>query len=338
LLTDTGHWGMLGVDLGANTEHSDGRLYFFFGDTAEKPHVGVPRNADLVAWTEDREILRHGGHQWQGFTFFLPSGEQQHASEPKTGQGDWRFCVNCHGLFFDGFPGKGVCPGALGGGIRLHAVLGTDGNLDPFRAAEPLGVTRSLETPQGAFSFGGTAYVFAGIAPRRFSFKKRPVNPTYGNYLFSKARPDVAGEFHTEFLFNPRIGWCPTDSSRTVFESHRVLGLRFVIQTGGKPGPGWRAWHKCDSMFWDAADVPSVCHKGGRHEAKATTFVFPTVGVNDGQHQDHWFRCRNCASLFFNGFDGNKGLCPAGGEHVADELTVSVAHATFDEDIDMMDT
>ena len=67
----------------------------------------------------------------------------------KTGQGDWRFCVNCHGLFFDGFPGKGVCPGALGGGIRLHAVLGADGNLDPFRAAEPLGVTGSIETPTG---------------------------------------------------------------------------------------------------------------------------------------------------------------------------------------------
>ena len=55
LLVDSGPWGMWGVDLGANTEHSDGRLYFFFGDTAEKP--GLPRNADLVAWTDDRDVL-----------------------------------------------------------------------------------------------------------------------------------------------------------------------------------------------------------------------------------------------------------------------------------------
>ena len=89
-------------------------------------------------------------------------------------------------------------------------------------------------------------------------------------------------------------------------------------------------------MFWDAADQPSVCHKGGRHEAKATTFVLPD-GAANGQHQNLWFRCRNCATLFFNGFDGQKGLCPAGGEHTADELAVVVAHATIDEEADQQD-
>lgn len=34
LLTDTGRWDVLGVDMGANTEHADGRLYIFFGDVA----------------------------------------------------------------------------------------------------------------------------------------------------------------------------------------------------------------------------------------------------------------------------------------------------------------
>ncbi len=387
LLIDTGHWGMVGVDLGANTEHSDGRLYFFFGDTAEIPPV--PRNADLVAWTDDRAILRHGGHQRLGWTFHLPSEEAQHATDATgqgdwrfcatchglffaphgdatgtacpaggphvplgwnfhlpseeaqhatdaTGQGAWRFCATCHGLFFDGYPTKGLCPGAPGGGIRLHAVLGADGNLDPFRAPEPFGVTESNETPTGAFSFGGSVYVFAGIGERRYTGKKRPVNPTYGNYLHSKARPDLPGEFRTEFLFSPRIGWCPTDASRTAFESHRVLGLRFVIQTGGTSGPGWRACRRCDSMFWDAPDQPSACHKGGRHEAKATTFIMPD-GASDDQHQNLWCRCRNCATLFYDGFDSSKGLCPAGGEHVADEVAVVVAHATFDEDVDQQD-
>lgn len=77
LLIDTGSWGMWGVDLGANVEHADGRLYFFFGDTAEKPFV--PRNADLVAWAED--VVRHGGHQRLGWTFHLPSREAQQATE-----------------------------------------------------------------------------------------------------------------------------------------------------------------------------------------------------------------------------------------------------------------
>ena len=42
LLTDTGKWwNVEGLDEGANAEHSDGRLYFFFGDVAtdqRRPH------------------------------------------------------------------------------------------------------------------------------------------------------------------------------------------------------------------------------------------------------------------------------------------------------------
>ncbi|HUO72571.1 MAG TPA: hypothetical protein VMU39_17515 [Solirubrobacteraceae bacterium] len=44
------------------------------------------------------------------------------AAQPLTVSGTqsaWRFCAKCHGLFFDGFPAKGVCPG--GGG---HAAAG----------------------------------------------------------------------------------------------------------------------------------------------------------------------------------------------------------------------
>ena len=43
LLTDTGRWDAIGVDLGAATEHN-GRLYIFFGDVATK-HSGIPLNA-----------------------------------------------------------------------------------------------------------------------------------------------------------------------------------------------------------------------------------------------------------------------------------------------------
>lgn len=88
LLNDTGRWGVMGVDLGANTEHADGRLYFFFGDVAVEwdptfpgfsgnpvtmDNLDLMNNSDLVAWTDDREVLKHGGHLAIGWNFFLPN-------------------------------------------------------------------------------------------------------------------------------------------------------------------------------------------------------------------------------------------------------------------------
>ena len=60
LLTDTGRWGAIGLDLGSNTEHA-GRLYIFFGDVSTG-QSGIRVNADLVAWVDETEVLRHGGH------------------------------------------------------------------------------------------------------------------------------------------------------------------------------------------------------------------------------------------------------------------------------------
>src|SRR5713101_804219 len=55
LLNDTGVWGAAGIDLGANTEHSDGRLYFFFGDTATTRKSSNKQNSDMVAWTHEAD-------------------------------------------------------------------------------------------------------------------------------------------------------------------------------------------------------------------------------------------------------------------------------------------
>ena len=119
LLNDTGRWGVTGVDLGANTEHSDGRLYFFFGDVAVESDEARPgysgdwrtmKESDLVAWTDDREIFRCGGHLEQGWNFLLPNDEQ--GAGETTGQPDWRFCVRCGGLFHapNGNTSGSVCP------------------------------------------------------------------------------------------------------------------------------------------------------------------------------------------------------------------------------------
>jgi hypothetical protein len=120
LINDTGAWGAAGLDLGANTEHSDGRLYFFFGDTTRTDDSPNRQNADLVAWTADPLVLRRGGHRPAGWTFVLPF-------EPTDvgGQSDWRFCGQCGGLFWDGDDNfRGRCP--AGG---AHAAAGLNFSL-----------------------------------------------------------------------------------------------------------------------------------------------------------------------------------------------------------------
>jgi hypothetical protein len=57
---------------------------------------------------------------------------------------------------------------------------------DPLMADGPVGLTKSLEAPGGAFSHDGRAYVFVNISPERWSEHKRPGDPAYGTYLISK--------------------------------------------------------------------------------------------------------------------------------------------------------
>ena len=66
--TDSVEWagsGVVGTDLGANTDHPDhnGRLFIFFGDVPRDGRTDGPaQDADLVGWTADpRNMLRPGG-------------------------------------------------------------------------------------------------------------------------------------------------------------------------------------------------------------------------------------------------------------------------------------
>ncbi len=110
LTNDSGQWRVAGVDLGANTMHN-GQLYFFFGDVIPTQADDVrPRDSDLVAWTDDRRIQRHGGHVAENsWNFFLPNDHQ--VGSPLAGQSDWRFCRKCHSLFwaFQGSPAGSIC-------------------------------------------------------------------------------------------------------------------------------------------------------------------------------------------------------------------------------------
>jgi hypothetical protein len=357
LLTDTGRWNVIGVDEGANAEHSDGRLYFFLGDVATDQSGNPPENADLVAWVDEPVPLRHGGHLAMGWNFqlpvtgpgiegqpdwqfclkcsalfwngdpnfkgrcsrgdahdtfglglnfslpFEPTGmEGQHQwrfccqcaslfweGDPKTtgvcpagqthvpagwsfvlpvtpgalgGQQDWRYCAKCHGLIFDGYPSKGICSGSPGGGIHLNAVTqdGTTGGLfDPFSGPDPIGYTGTLETPNGSFSYDNRMYVFAGIADKKYSHRKRLGDPLPGQYLFSKADPSQPGAYDLEFLLSPKLGSCALDASRSTFESHSPLSFHFLLPHDLAPAPnlrsGWRCCSQCEAVYFDTEPV-----------------------------------------------------------------------------------
>ena len=55
-----------------------------------------------------------GGHNPQGYNFFLPHGSLSAMPETPKAQINWRYCDKCSGMFWDGLPDKGRCP--VGGG------------------------------------------------------------------------------------------------------------------------------------------------------------------------------------------------------------------------------
>jgi len=463
LLNDTGRWGVIGVDLGANTEHSDGRLYFFFGDVAVEWDPNFPgysgdpqiiKESDLVAWTDDTEVFRHGGHLEFGWNFFLPNDEQgatastgqpdwrfcgrcgglflapnestagsvcpkggehrwigkkfflpndhQGATDatgqkdwrfcgkchglfwashsqpagacPKgdkhepmdwffylpndqqgatfaTGQPDWRFCINCNGLFWAGSAFKGLCPGASlrGGGFHLHAVVQHEGpfkgKFAPLNAQDPIGLTSTYETPSGAFSYNGRVYVFVNVSETKYSGRVRFADPAYGLYLVSNSNPDFTGgmrddlsfppTYIKEFLFSPRIGCCPKDANRSLFESHEILDFKFILPQAADGAPAdlnnWRFCKKCEAIFWNDG-LSGACWKGGRHEADGGVYPLSPGTAEDARHQSNWRRCQDCASLFWDGDSAKKGLCPAGGNHRGMGEALLIPHLSEEED------
>jgi len=445
LLNELWVCGVQGADLGANTEHSDGRLYFFTGDVTPVPGTGNPDNADMVAWTDETRIVRHGGHfslgqqfvlpfgeapgpsqqpdwrhclkcgsmfwdgdprvkgvcaaggvhAWDGPNFTLPFGDGAGPGQPKwsfcgqcsgmfyngydsgehpkgvcpaggshsamgwnfvlpneppdsfnlPGERNWRYCVNCAALFWDGGTNKGICAGARGGGLHVHPVLNHSGKFDAFRADPPVGLTLTVETPGSAFSFNGRVYVFCNISEEKYSGQVRPGDPAYGTYLVSKSNPDQPGPYQEEFMFSPRLGWRYRDDSRTLLEGHEVLGYRFVIPLGPTKTSHWRSCANCRAMFWDGDPGKGHCPKGvagspghQADERDSRWFSLPDHLAEDAQNQGSWTRCIKCLALFWAGDPGNRtGLCPAGGDHQPDRRNFVLPHASITRDIHHLD-
>ena len=267
-----------------------------------------------------------------GWTFLLPSKPTGIA-----GQADWRYCGKCAGMHWDGSEHKGVCRGAPGGGVRLNAVLQQpNGWFAPFTGSDPIGMTLSLETPNGAFSYAGRVWVFAGFSDPEFSHHPRPGDPQPGCYLTSKPDPENAGLYQKEFLFSPRIGRCPRDAGRLSIESHEPLGWKFFlphdIPAVGNQLSGYRRCRKCASLYGAAAAAATNhCHAGGSHEPGDSNYVLKHAVPEDEQSQGNWRQCARCATVYWNGADGG-GLCPAGGGHQPTEPDLLLTHPSLSED------
>jgi hypothetical protein len=61
-----------------------------------------------------------GGHNPQGYNFFLPHGSLTDLPENPRAQVNWRYCDKCFGMFWDGIPDKGRCP--VGGGHNAQGM------------------------------------------------------------------------------------------------------------------------------------------------------------------------------------------------------------------------
>ncbi|OKI29220.1 hypothetical protein [Streptomyces sp. CB03911] len=281
--------------------------------------------ADTVCPVNGAEHVFHP----ESLRFFLPHKEQG----TTVGQPDWRFCVQCHGLFWAGAADTGACPVMRGGGIRLHPVLrATATEFDPLAGDWPVGLTKSLEAPSGAFSHNGRAHVFVNISPERWSEKQRPGDPPYGTYLISKENPEQPGPGRVEFLFSPRVGACPKDDDGGIRESHQALGYSFVLphdtHDDVERQGNWRQCTQCAALFVSGdGNAGGLCWAtGGTHRPSGFEYTLPLAPGTDGA-QAKWQRCGQCASLFWAGdANGHRGRCRGGGGHRAVGPELALPH------------
>jgi hypothetical protein len=186
--------------------------------------AGNARNADLVAWTDDKAVTppRPAGHHEAGWTFALPNDHQGAIST--TGQPDWRFCGKCSGLFWapGGDPSYSVCP-ADGG---LHAA--PDGSWIFYLPNDHQGATEAN-----------------GQTDWRICDKCHGLFWAPGDVVSATVCP-VKGGWHS---FNPQ-SW------------RFVLPNREHGASDNLGQAGWRFCDRCCGLFWNGDSGHGVCPAG----------------------------------------------------------------------------
>jgi hypothetical protein len=220
LLTDTGVWGAVGADLGANTDHDD-RLYIFFGDTAtNQGKDDPPINSDMVAWTDEKSVLIHGGHLPVGWNFVLPF-----VPTSIQGQPDWQFCLKCNSLFYNGDEHfKGVCPTG-----ESHNTFGVGNRfVIPFEQTDVS---------------GQHGWRFCGKCAGMFWNPPEPTAPIQG----------LAGELTFK-------GTCPAGGSHDPQGLIFVLPFQPDGGPAPTEGQSdWRLCSNCGGLHWDGSTNKGVC-------------------------------------------------------------------------------
>jgi hypothetical protein len=155
-------------------------------------------------------------------------------------QDAWRYCKLCHGMFFDGYAQKGICPGLPSRGV-LEATA--PGRSLPQHGHVAQGYNFSL--PHDAPAPRGRA----GEAQWDWRFCRKCDSMFYDGYT-------------------PK-GVCAAGGG------HEAQGFNFNL-SHDIPGPGqpdWRFCHKCHILFYDGYPEKGSCPAGRGHEAQGFNFV-----------------------------------------------------------------
>jgi hypothetical protein len=192
-------WGGEGVDLGANTEHASRpedptHLYFFFGD------VTLP-----FAIFADPDPA--GPRPGEPFTYHDPVADPD---QYPPWDGDLVALTDATRLEPDGFPITAVTRH----GTMSASQVPAQHIYHPF-TVERLGPLVTVETPTGAFSYGGRCYVFVVIGGW----------PAVA-YLTSSHRPDAPIAFKLHGVF----------SGGESAESKSMQVAPWVVRNGEHPG------------------------------------------------------------------------------------------------------
>jgi hypothetical protein len=219
-------------------------------------------------------------HNPASFNFRLP-----HSTPGISHQGAWRSCLRCTGIFFDGFPGKGVCPAHVvpfhesdGSFILSHGLQPEDAtHQDKWRfCMDCYGLFFEPTNASGCPANGGGAH-------RPFPNPGSPMPPNHPlAILANRAR------------FNYRL-------------SHDVVPEPEQHTTG------YRRCGKCSVLFFAPEAAESTCPQGGTHEASAQSPVFQISSFppDSGASVGNWAKCKRCKGMYFDGMTINPGgRCP----------------------------
>jgi hypothetical protein len=235
-------------------------------------------------------------------SFFLQHTFNVNVPADPRHQADWRFCINCFGMYSESAGGGRGC---LGNGRLEHQRFPDTGRLP---AEHPL----SFLVDQRPFNYR----LEHGIVPV----------PTDHQDGWVPCRKCVL------LFFSPES----TESDCPMGAAHEVDASSVVFQVSKvEPGPeagtfqkSWAKCRKCKGMFFNGftrgrCAVPNPPGFRLGHRAGGVVYHLPHDLPGPGQNQ--WRFCTKCFSLFFEPASGG-APCTVGGQHVAQGFDFRLNH------------